>query len=201
VVGDAIGSGKISDAIGGEIKNISAAQIFGQTKTTVTVGLNSCKGLAHLSQDTETQNAFLKDTNTGINVAPYYDAFFGTIAYVPLAAGMGVLTDQEVLDTKVQHFVYNVQARLNSDVRVALPSDLGPKLSALGHATLKLAPAGSYIVPRNTAQGIPVGLHLDSLGNISGKLVTPQNSQALYYVQDVLGKTVAALWVNVTTGF
>jgi hypothetical protein len=201
VVGDAVGGGKIGDAIGGEIKNISPAQIFGQTKTTVTVGLNSCKGLGHLSQNTETQNAFLKDTNTGINVAPYYDAFFGTIAYVPLPAGMGVLNDDEVLSTKTPNFVYNVPARLNSDLRVALPSDLTPQLRALGHATLKPAPVTSYIVPRNTVKGLPTGLQLDSLGNVSGKLGIPQNSQALYFVQDVLGKTVALLWVNVTTGF
>ena len=63
VVGDALGGGKLADAIGGAIKNISLSQIFGETKTTVTVSLNSCKGLANLSQDTDTHDAFLKDTN------------------------------------------------------------------------------------------------------------------------------------------
>jgi hypothetical protein len=201
VVGDALGGGRLADAIGGAIKNISPSQIFGETKTTVTVGLNSCKGLANLSQDTDTQDAFLKDTNNGINVAPYYDAFFGTIAYVPLPTGMGVLTDEEALSAKLPHFVFNVQARLNSDIRVALPDDLSPKLTMLGHASLKPAPASSYLVPRNSAKGLPVGLQLDARGNMTGKLGTPQNTQALYLVQDTLGKTVALLWVDVTTTF
>jgi hypothetical protein len=201
LIGEAVGGGKLADAIGGAIKNIGPAQILGETKTTVTVGLNSCKGLTHLSQNTDTQDAFLKDTNIGINVAPYYDAFFGTIAYVPLPLGMGVLTDAEALNANLPHFVFNVQARLNSDIRLAFPSDLSPKLTALGHASLKPAPAGNYVVARNTGKGLPTGLQLDAQGNLTGRLGTPQNTQTLYYVQDTLGKTVALLWVDVTTTF
>ena len=200
-VGEILGGGKVADAIGGGIKGISPGQLFGETKTSVTVGLNSCKGLGNSTDNSVTQDAFLKDTNNGINVAPYYDAFFGTTAYVPLPIGMGVLTQLEASDLKLPNFVWNVQARLNSDLRLALPPELASKLSALGHVSMKLAPAASYIVTRNTSKGLAAGLQLDPRGNVTGKLGTPQNTQALFFVEDALGKPVALLWLNIATTF
>jgi len=198
VIGDALGGGKLSDAIGGAIKNIGADQILGQTKTSVTVGLNSCKGLTNVSEDTNTQNVFLKDTNTGINVAPYYDAFFGTIAYVPLPAGMGILTDTATLSAKLPNFVFKVQARLNSDIHVSLPDELKLKVASFGSVSLKPAPVTTYQVAKDTLKVLPAGLQLDSQGNLTGKLGALQNGQVLYMLTDGTGKPVAQLWVNIT---
>jgi hypothetical protein len=188
----------IAAAIGGGIGSLSPGQLIGETKTTVTLGFNSCKGLTQLSQNTDTQVAFLKDTNNGINAAAYYDSFFGTIAYVPLPLGMGVLTNQQAYSPTLPNFVFSVQARFNSDVHLSLPDEVGRKLASLGHTSLEPAPADNYMVPRNIGKGLAAGLELDARGNITGKLGTLQNSQGLYIVRDNLGKPVALLWVNVS---
>ncbi|MEP6601429.1 MAG: hypothetical protein ABJB49_06405 [Nitrospirota bacterium] len=189
----------VASSVAEGVRGISATDILGNTHTTTVLGFSSCKGLQNLSESTDTQDAFLKDTNNGINVAPYYDAFFGTVAYVPLAPGMGSLRDPALLDLKLPHFVWSLNLKRGRTITQALPQELNTKIAALGFASLRVAPPQAHSVPRKAARGLLSGLTLDSSsGTISGQVTAAnqQRAQALYIVMNPGGKPIAQLWIN-----
>jgi hypothetical protein len=202
-VGEAVGGGKLADKISDSLKDLSASDLLGNTKTTATIGLSSCKGLQNLQENSDSQDAFLKDTNDGINVVPYYDAFFGTMAYVPLPFGMGGLMnaglDAGVVDMKLPNFVWTVPAPIGTDARIEIPPELKSKLAAVGFASLQPVSASAHSAPRGTVKGLLPGLQLNlESGTVSGRVAagTRQKAQALFLVRNEQKKPVAQLWIN-----
>jgi hypothetical protein len=199
VVGDAVGGGKLADKISDSLKGLSASDLLGNTKTTATIGLSSCKGLQNLQENGDTQDAFIKDTNDGINVVPYYDAFFGTTAYVPLPFGMGGLTNAGLVDMKLPNFVWTFPAPIGTEAQIEIPPELKSKLAAIGFAGLKQVSASTHSAPRGTAKGLLPGLQINpKSGLVSGRVAAGlrQKAQALFLVIDREEKPVAQLWIN-----
>jgi hypothetical protein len=70
----------------GEAMSITLPDLYTNTTTTnVTTSYGRTTLLEETADNTVTQRFFLQDTNEGMSVEVYYDTFFGTYAFLPVA--------------------------------------------------------------------------------------------------------------------
>ena len=176
-------------------------------ETTTTVTFTRSKLLEKSTEQGVTQEFHIRDTNRPLCIRPYYDTFFGSLAFQEVPAAMGSKTPSAAAAQRPE-FSNPITLTLTQSpqVRAEIPLELKKNLKVLGEETagsdvhFQLAPLEDFEVAEDLIQGLPLGLQLDpSTGTLGGRLhgVAPGNYQALVYVSDEDHQTFAELWLNI----
>lgn len=176
------------------IQNQGLLQLFSYTsQTTTTTTYTRSQEIDTTSENDITQDFFVKDTNQGQNVALFYDALFGTFAFLPWPTDMGVAHACPLRHLPV--IAWSVRVNRNAPVRETMPRELHERIRSLGGSLLIAAPANSYTVSRTVAKGMPGGFAKVGFG-VRGTFLGNQNHQALYYAVNSRRHKVAQVWIN-----
>ncbi len=186
------------DGLEKAVKEKGVSQLFTYTnETTVTTTYTRGKEIEKTDENAITQNFYIKDTNQGLNVALFYDALFGTLAFVPWPANMGVATSYSIRRLPVSS--WSVATTHGGPIVEAMPRELLSSLAKVGGKQIVPVPAAKYVVSRQFTKGLPTSFQLNlSKGNLRGQIaMRKQRAQALFLVLNEKRKKVGQLWVNV----
>ena len=180
------------------IKGISVPNLFGiQNQTTVTTTYTRSVAIEASEETAITQNFHIKDRNQGMRVALFYDALFGTFAFVPWPETMGVARERGV--RRLPSLTWSLTATPEGRVLERMSPELRTQIAEAGGARVLAAPTRAYDVPAPLAKGLPSGFRLDlATGTLRGRIAArTQTAQALYIVSNDQGRPVAQLWLTV----
>src|SRR4030095_16574960 len=139
------------------------------------------------------------DSNSNIAALPVYDTYFGTLAFVPLPAGMGFVRNEGIRRLELPSLVWEVSRAVGPSVEASPPSPVAARLNQLGVARLELAPSADYAVPQGLTKGLPPGVEVDPVQpNLRGRVrsTVARPTLGLVYGRDSANHAVAAIWVS-----
>jgi hypothetical protein len=179
------------------IQNQGLLELFNYTnQTTTTTTYTRSQEIDNIDENDITQTFFVKDTNVGLNIGLFYDALFGTFAFLPWPAEMGIARSYSI--RHLPSITWSLSLDRNKAVNEVMPQQLRKKIptNATG-VSIVAAPATSYTVSKVVNKGTPRGVMLRSSGlGLRGTTNNQGRFQALYYVLNVRGQKVAQLWIN-----
>lgn len=186
------------DDLDATVKGVSVPKLFDiQNQTTVTTTYTRSVAIEASEETAITQSFHVKDRNQGLRVALFYDALFGSFAFVPWPEGMGVARDREV--RRLPSLEWSLTATPEGQVVERMSPQLRAQVAEAGGTRALAASTRAYDVADPLAKGLPAGFRLDlTSATLRGRIeARTQAAQALYVLSNAQGRAVAQLWVTI----